>query len=320
MRSESNRSLVSESSAPSGESRPPRSQRSLRAALIGASLVVLSAVGFSGKAVLAKVLYRMGVDPLSVIGLRMGFSFPVFAALAIRTEWRSPRLRTSELAAVLALGGIGYYASVYGDFAGLAYISAGLERLVMFTYPTLVVVMAAFAFKQRISRLQLGCLLLTYAGIALAFRAEAPRPSRDLFLGAALVFASAFCYAAYLVAGTKYIHRLGAQRFTSLALSAACGSALVHAAVERRSLLGFSPSVYWLALLMAMASTVMPAFALSLGIRRIGPGPAAVLGTTGPVSTLFLAHVALGEPLTLVQLAGATLVVAGATLVATKGR
>lgn len=293
----------------------------MRGAVVGALLVVLSAVGFSGKAVLAKVLYRMGVDPLSVIALRMGFSLPVFVVVALHTERRSPRLRRSDLGAVLALGGVGYYASVYGDFAGLEHISAGLERLVMFTYPTLVVVMAALAYKQRISRVQLGCLLLTYAGIALAFRAEAPRPSRALVLGAALVFASAFSYAAYLVVGTKYIHRLGAQRFTSLALSAACFSALLHAALgDGAALLGFSSSVYGLALIMALASTVMPAFALSMGIRRIGPGPAAVLGTTGPVSTLFLAHGVLGEPLTLVQLAGATLVVLGATLVATKGR
>ncbi|HET9930825.1 MAG TPA: DMT family transporter, partial [Polyangiaceae bacterium] len=141
----------------------------MRSALVGAALVVLSAVGFSGKAVLAKVLYRKGVDPLSVIALRMGFSLPVFASLALRNELRSARLSASDLLAVLSLGAVGYYASVYGDFAGLAYISAGLERLVMFTYPTLVLLMAALVHRQRISVLQVGCLVLTYAGIALAF-------------------------------------------------------------------------------------------------------------------------------------------------------
>ncbi len=302
------------------DSLPPRSQRSLQSALVGAALVVLSAVGFSGKAVLAKVLYRRGVDPLSVIALRMGFSLPVFAAVAVRYEKRGARLARRDLLAVLLLGAVGYYVSVYGDFAGLAYISAGLERLVMFTYPTLVLVMAAIVFKHRVSAVQLGCLVLTYAGIALAFRAEAAGPSNDVMLGGGLVFASAFCYAAYLVGGTKYIHRLGAQRFTSLALTAACSSALVHFALSGRSLLNLSLSTYALALLMALASTVMPAFALSMGIRRIGPGPAAVLGTTGPVSTLFLAHVVLGEPLTLVQLAGAGLVVLGATLIAFQRR
>ncbi|MFZ5897451.1 MAG: DMT family transporter [Myxococcota bacterium] len=304
-----------------------RSTTSASAALVGAALVIVSAVGFSGKAVLAKILYRDGVDPLSVIALRMGFALPIFAASAWREERRAVRagesLNVRDAGAVLVLGGLGYYASVYGDFAGLQHISAGLERLLMFSYPTLVLLMSALAFKQRIHRVQIACLVLTYAGIALAFSAETnlgDGEQGDVWLGSGLVFASAFCYAAYLVGGSRYINRLGARRFTSLSLSAACVAALVHFAAAGGGLLDFSPRVYVLGVTMALLATVLPAFALSTGIRRIGPARAAVLGTVGPVSTLFLAYLLLGEPITVSQLLGAALVLVGATLVAFRGR
>ncbi|MGC4088436.1 MAG: DMT family transporter [Polyangiaceae bacterium] len=287
---------------------------------IGYALVLVSAVAFSGKAVLAKLMYRDGVDPLSVIALRMAFSLPVFALSAWRNERRAPRLTARDALAITLLGGVGYYASVYGDFAGLAHISAGLERLLMFTYPTLVLLMSAAAFKQPIQRFQVLCLLITYAGIALAVSAELEPSQGNLWLGSALVFASAFCYAAYLVGGTSYIDRLGARRFTSLSLSAACLAALVHFAFSGRTLLGLGARAYALSAAMALFATVLPAFALSTGIRRIGPSPAAVIGTIGPVATLFMAHWLLGEGLGPLQLAGALLVVVGATLVAFRGR
>jgi drug/metabolite transporter (DMT)-like permease len=284
-------------------------------------LVVLSAIAFSGKAILAKLLYRDGVDALTVIALRMGFSLPLlFALLSLRQERRGPRLAGRDEVAVLGLGAVGYYASVYGDFAGLEYVSAGLERLLMFTYPTLVLLLSALLFKQPIRSLQIVCLLITYAGIAIAFRAEIGASDDKVWLGSALVFASAFCYAAYLVAGARYIDRLGAQRFTALSLSAACVTALAHFGLAGRTLRGLAPRVYGLALVMAVFATVLPALALSIGIRRIGAARAAVLGTVGPVSTLFLAYALLGEPLTATQLVGAALVTLGATLVAFKGR
>ena len=298
----------------------PAQNANTPSALVGCALVVLSAVAFSGKAILAKLLYRDGVDALTVVALRMGFSLPLFALLSLRQESRGPRLAGHDALAVLALGAVGYYASVYGDFAGLEYVSAGLERLLMFTYPTLVLLMSALLFKQPMRSLQIVCLLITYAGIAIAFRAEIGASDDKVWLGSALVFASAFCYAAYLVGGARYIDRLGAQRFTALSLSAACVTALAHFGLAGRTLRGLAPRVYGLALVMAVFATVLPALALSMGIRRIGAARAAVLGTIGPVSTLFLAYALLGEPLTATQLAGAALVTLGATLVAFKAR
>jgi drug/metabolite transporter (DMT)-like permease len=138
-------------------------------------------------------------------------------------------------------------------------------------------------------------------------------------LGAALVFASAITYAAYLVRGTRYIRRLGSERFTALALSAACIATLIHFGLTGESLVGHPASVYGLGFAMAMIATVLPAFALAEGIRRIGPNAAAILGTIGPVSTLFLARWFLAEPISAMQLLGTALVLLGATLVARAG-
>lgn len=288
-----------------------------RAALGGAALVVLSSVAFSGKAVMAKLMYREGVDPITVLALRMGFSLPLFLAAAYWTGRSAAPLSRRDWGAALWLGGVAYYLSSLGDFLGLRFISAGLERLILFTYPTLVVLLSSVILRERIGRWQVTSLLVTYAGVALVFRSEMAAQSQGehVWLGAALVFGSAVTYATYLVGSTRYIRRLSAERFTSLALSAAAIATLLHFAATARPLLGYSSSVYGLGAAMAVLATVLPAFALAQGIRLIGPSASAILGTIGPVSTLFLAHSFLGEPILPMQLLGTALVLVGATLV-----
>lgn len=301
---------------PSPSLAPARPSR--RSALIGAVLVVLSSVAFSGKAVLAKLLYREGVDPITVLSLRMGFALPVFLVAAWWTSRAAPPLKRREWAAALSLGGVAYYLSALGDFIGLRFISAGLERLILFTYPTLVVLLSSVVLRERIGRRQVFALAVSYVGIALVFRAELGNgnPGEHAFLGGALVFASAISYASYLVGSTRYIRRLSSERFTALALAAASISTLLHFAATGRPLLGYSTPVYGLGLAMALVATVLPAFALAEGIRRIGPSVSAILGTIGPVSTLFLAHSFLDEPILPIQVLGTALVLVGATLVA----
>lgn len=267
---------------------------------------------------MAKLMYREGVDPVAVLALRMGFALPVYVAGVWFFGRGVARLSRRELGVSVALGAILYYGSALADFAGLRYVSAGLERLIMFSYPTLVVLMAHLFLGERVRRVDLAALLTTYAGIAIAFGAESQGDNPAL--GAILVFASAIAYAGYLVSGTRYIRRLGAERFTSIALSAASVAALLHFALARPQLLGHTPKVYALGLLMALVATVLPTYALAAGIRRIGPGPAATIGTIGPVSTLLLAHWLLGEPLSAPQMLGTGLVLAGATLIARHGR
>ena len=286
------------------------------AALYGAVLVAFSSIAFSAKAVIAKLMYERGIDPMATLALRMAFAAPAYLAVAIWTSRGAPRLSGRDVAGIVLLGTAGYYASSALDFIGLKYISAGLERLILFTYPTVVVLLSAVVLRERIRRYQAAALVVTYAGIALVFEVELDLNGEHVWLGSGLVFACSLLYASYLVGSTRYIRRLGSERFTALALLVSTGAVLAHFGLSSETVLGHPPAVYGLGFLMAVVATVLPTFALAEGIRRLGPGPSAILGTIGPVSTLFLAHWFLGEPILPIQLAGTALVLVGATAVA----
>lgn len=259
-----------------------------------------------------------------MLALRFGFSAPFFAALGFRGhlsgplsgERPAPLTRRDQLS-IVALGVLGYYLASLSDFIGLQYISAGLERLILFIYPTLVVVIESWLFKARLGRRPLLALVITYAGIALAFRGEFGNYGSDVPRGAAWVFASALTYAVYLIGAGRMVPKLGSERFTAFALLAATAAVLVHALVVHAKILGLPAAAYGLGLVMALLSTVLPAFLLARGIALIGSGPAAIVSTVGPVSTILLAYLFLQEPLSLTELAGTALVILGATLVAT---
>jgi drug/metabolite transporter (DMT)-like permease len=287
-----------------------------RTRLFGALLVLISGVAFSTKAVLVKLAYRHGIDSVSLLALRFGFSAPFFAIAAFggRLRGKRPaRISGRDQLSVVGLGVLGYYLASLCDFVGLRYISAGLERLILFIYPTLVVVIETWLFKARLGRRQLLALIITYAGIALAFRGEL---GSDVPRGAAWVFGCALTYALYLLGAGRMVPKLGSQRFTALALLAATVAVLVHALLANARILGLPASAYGIGLVMAVLATVLPAFLLARGIALIGSGPAAIISTVGPVSTILLAYFFLQEPLSLTELAGTVLVVLGATLVA----
>lgn len=314
--------VVSVPSSPVATPEPPE-RPSVRARQVkaragwGALCVVGSAVAFSAKAVIAKLGYQHGADPATLLALRMAFSLPFFVATALVTSrGRSPLPRV-ELGKIVTLGVLGYYVASVLDFYGLVYISAGLERLILFVYPTLVVVMSALWFKTPITRRTLSALGLTYAGVILAVKTETAGASGPkLWLGVSLVFGCALSYAAYLVGSGRLIPRVGSLRFTALAMIASTAAMLVHFWLVGGTFCGHAPAVYVEGLLLALVCTVLPVFLLAEGIRRIGAGPAAIIGAVGPVSTLALAHSTLGEPLHGVQLLGTALVLAGATVVA----
>jgi drug/metabolite transporter (DMT)-like permease len=223
--------------------------------------------------------------------------------------------------AVAALGFIGYYLGSYLDFAGLRYISAGLGRLILYLYPTLVLLLSAVVLKQRIRRAHLASLALSYGGIALVFQHEAAMEGdmHSLALGTLLVFAGAVCYAVYLVAGTSIVRRLGAIRLTAFGSLAATIFVLAHffVAYDPRRLV-VADEVYWLTLVMAIFSTVLPLWLLAEGLKRIGANQVALIACIGPISTIALAHVFLGEPVTASQLIGAALVLAGVMIISLK--
>ncbi len=294
-----------------------------RARWLGALLVFVSGVAFSTKAVLVKLAYRHGVDSVSLLALRFGFSAPFFAVAAFGGRLRGKRatpLTRSDQLAIVGLGVLGYYLASLCDFVGLRYISAGLERLILFIYPTLVVVVESLLFKVRLGRRQLTALALTYAGIALAFRGELGNYGSDVPRGAAWVFGCALTYALYLLGAGRMVPKLGSQRFTALALLAATAAVLVHALVVGAQIFGLGAPAYLIGLVMALLSTVLPAFLLARGIALIGSGPAAIVSTVGPVSTILLAYFFLQEPLSLTEILGTALVIFGATLVGTSPR
>ncbi len=291
-----------------------------REAWWGALCVVGSAVAFSAKAVIAKLGYRHGADPATLLALRMAFSLPFFVvAAALTSRGRAP-LPRAELGKIVGLGVLGYYLASVLDFYGLVYISAGLERLILFVYPTLVVVMSAVAFKTPVTRRTLLALALTYGGVALAVKTEtAGAGGPGMWLGVAMIFGCALSYAAYLVGSGRLIPRVGSLRFTALAMIVSTAAMLVHFLVVGGSFRGHAPVVYVDGVLLALVCTVLPVFLLAEGIRRVGAGSAAIIGAVGPVSTIALAHVLLGEPVHLVQGVGTALVLVGATVVA-RGR
>lgn len=283
-------------------------------ALFGAMFAALAAIGFSAKAILVKLAYASSVDAVTLLAIRMAFSVPFFVAIA---WWSSRNLDAQPLArqdwlAVIALGLIGYYLSSLLDFTGLQYISAGLERLILFLYPTMVVLLSAALYKRRVRGAEILALVLSYAGIALVFVHDVRTAQAGLVLGAALVFASTLTYSVYLIGAGHTIARIGAIRFTAYAMVvASIATFLQFALTHPIAALLLPQQVYLLGFIMAIVSTVLPVFMLSAAIRLIGSGHTALIGSIGPVSTLFLASLILGESLSGLQLSGAALVMAG---------
>ena len=292
----------------------------LAADRLGLLCAVLAAVGFSGKAILVKLAYRYGVDAETLLALRLAFSLPFFVVLGGIGARRAPTgLTPRDWAWLGGLGFLGYYLASYLDFLGLQYISAALERLILFVYPTLVVLLSVLWLGQPLARRTLGALALCYAGIALAVAHDLrlTGTARDLALGGVLVFGSALSYALYLLGSGRVVGRLGALRVTALASLIACGLGIGQFLLLRPLAALVQPGpVYALALAMALFSTVLPVWAVAEAIRRLGPGPVALTGSLGPIVTLLLAWLLLDEALGVGQLIGATLVVAGVTVMA----
>lgn len=273
---------------------------------------------FSLRPILIKLAYVHVVDPVTLLALRMLFSLPFFVAAAAwagRGERREPVSRR-DAGAIVFLGFIGYYFSSFADFLGLQYISAGLGRLILFLYPTIVVLLSLAFLRKRPSRRELLALVLTYSGVALVMWRAVGGANANLPLGASLVFASAVGYAVYLVAGSQVVRRVGSLRFTAYAMSVASAFCIAQFLLLRPlSALELPRQVYGLAIAMALMSTVLPVFITSEALRRIGANQVALVGALGPVTTIFFGWVGLDERMSPIQLAGAALVLFGVLLV-----
>lgn len=285
----------------------------------GFACAVLGAVCFSFKAIFVKLAYRYGVDAETLLALRMGYALPFFIVMGLSISLREPRsLSGRDRVMLLVLGITGYYLASYLDFLGLRYITAALERLILFIYPTLVVILSAVFLGKRIARAMLPPMLLCYLGIGLAVShdLDLSHAGSNVALGCLLVFGSTLSYAVYLMLSGEEVKTLGATRVAAFATSVACVLSLLQFAVMRPLTSLAQPwQVHALALAMALLSTVLPIWLIAVAMRRIGAGATSMIGTLGPVLTLLFGWVFLGESLGAIQLLGAALVIAGVLLI-----
>jgi drug/metabolite transporter (DMT)-like permease len=286
----------------------------------GLALAAFGAVAFSGKAIIIKLAYRHGVDAVTLIMLRMLFALPMFAALAWWAGRGRPALTRRDWGSIALLGFCGYYLASFLDFAGLQYVSASLERLMLYLNPTLVMLIGVVWLKRRPSGRQLAALGVSYLGVLLVFGHELQVAGEHVALGAALVFASALSYALYLVAGGEVVKRIGSLRLTGLATTVACVLCIVQFLLLRPidAATGVAPAVVWLSVINAIACTFAPIVMMMMAVERIGAPLAAQVGMVGPLSTIAMGVLFLGEPFTRWVAAGTALVLAGVWLLARK--
>ncbi len=287
----------------------------------GVLLAVGGVVFFSLRPVIIKLAYAYVVDPVTLLALRMIFSMPFFLAAALWARGGSMLrpLSRRDLAAIAGLGLLSYYAASFLDFLGLQYINAGLGRLLQFIYPTVVVILSALFLGKRATRRDIAALVLTYFGLLLVFWHALGGEQQNLWLGAGLVFASATCYAVYLVAGSEVIARVGSVRFTAYAMVVASVACIAQFFVLRPlSALDLPVEVYGLAVAMALASTVIPGFMVAEALRRIGANKVAIIGALGPVTAIALGYLGLDEIMTPLQIFGSALVLVGVVVISVK--
>jgi drug/metabolite transporter (DMT)-like permease len=289
------------------------------ALLAGLSIAIGGAILFSTKAIVAKLMYRYNVDAITVIALRMLFSVPVFALVAVWQMRSGPPLDVADRWRMLGLGLVGYYLSSTLDFLGLQFISVGLERLILFLTPTFVLLFTSLFLKRHISRVQWMALAVSYCGIVLVFAHDLQSGKGAVVTGALLVLGSAIAYAVYLLLSGELVQRIGSTRLVSYAMCVASAACLAQFFLLRpASMLAQPAPVYWYSLLNGVFCTILPVFMTMAAVQRIGAATASQAGMIGPVSTLFLGALVLGEPITAIQLGGTALVLGGIYMLSRK--
>ncbi|MDR1035275.1 MAG: DMT family transporter [Deltaproteobacteria bacterium] len=291
---------------------------------LGAALTVTAAFCFAGKTVLAKLAYREGMDPLSLICMRMilagGIFTAILAANTLRGRWRPQDLPPAKWAAVVILGIFGYYLCSFLDFAGLWYIDASLGRMILFLYPTLVVVINAVLTREPAAFRTWTALGVSYAGLLMMMAPHVTAPGPGFYKGCGLVFLSATIYAFYLVGVDRQFKKSQMPMLISVTMMVSVASVLAHYGAVRdfRALAGFTGKAYLYMVLLAVFSTVIPIYAMSAGIALLGASRAAVYNMSGPIMTLAMGALLLGERLGPLEIAGMVLIILGVSRVGSK--
>ncbi|MGJ8760093.1 MULTISPECIES: DMT family transporter [unclassified Polaribacter] len=288
---------------------------------LGVFLGVLGIVLFSSKAVMVKLAYKYNVDAITMLLLRMLFSFPFYVVIAYLYRNKNKEIKTtkSDYYWVVFFGVVGYYLASYFDFEGLTYIKASLERIILFVYPTIVILLNRLFFKQPITKFQALAIFLSYLGIVIAFSDEVDVSGNNVYLGGFFVLLSAITYASYLVGSGWLIPKFGVVKFTAYAMLVSCFCVFIHFSfMGETDLFNLPWQVYGFGLLIAVFATVIPSFLVSTSIKMISSSNFAIVAGVGPISTIVLASFFLGERLTLLQFLGAFLVVIGIVITSLK--
>jgi drug/metabolite transporter (DMT)-like permease len=286
----------------------------------GIAFAVIGVLAFSFRPILIKLSYAAHpVSPVTLLFLRMTLSLPFFLAIGWWLRNQEPRLTRRDWRGIVGLGLLGYYAASFLDFVGLQWVGAGVGRLILYLFPTLVVLLSFLFLHKQPSRREILALAMSYAGIALVVSSQVHPESRLFALGALLVFASALCYAVYLVIGSQIVKRVGSMRFTAYSTVVATVPAVIQFFVMESAQSLVLPAAVWgYAIVLATFSTVLPLFFQAEALNRIGASHFALIGALGPVSVAVTSALGLDEPFTVVQALGGALVVFGVLLVSLK--
>lgn len=287
--------------------------------LVGYACAAVGAAFFSTKAIFIKLAYQDQVDAALFLAYRMIFATPVFVAIGAwayakrRANGEAP-LDLASVAWAAFIGLIGYYVASAFDFAGLQYISAALERLVLFTYPLFVMFIGAALYGEAVTGFGIAAAAVTYIGLAIVFAADLPEGGRNTAIGTALVLGAAISFAWHQILAKRVIPRLGSMLFTSIALSTAGVACVLHQVIIGSGSFAASPRFLWLAFGCAIIATVLPTFLINAGLARVSSSAVSMIATVSPIVTIGLAITILGEPFTLADAVGAGLVLAGVGL------
>lgn len=288
----------------------------------GLALAFFGAIAFSGKAIIVKLAYRYGVDAVTLLMLRMLFALPLFVGMAWWAGRGQPRLNRGDWLRIAGLGFTGYYLSSFLDFVGLQFITASLERLIMYLTPTFVMLLGWLLYGRKFRRAHVAGMAVSYCGVFLVLGRELSFEGSRVGLGALLVFASTLTYATYMVYSGQLVQRHGSLRLVGLATSIASVCCILQFLAVRpvASVLTIAPQVIWLSVLNAALCTALPVLLVMMAIERIGPALSAQTGMVGPISTIAMGVVLLGEPFTRWVAAGTVLVITGIYVFSRAGR
>ena len=289
----------------------------------GVLISMLGAICFSTKAVVVKLAYLdYPVDAITLLAIRMLFSLPFFLASAFITSSKKENVKftSQQWLQIALLGCFGYYISSLLDFVGLKFVSADIERLILFVYPTFVLLISVFWLKRKVRPIEWVAVLITYTGLFIAFVGEARfQGSPDFYFGSTLILICAVTYAIYIGGSGSMIPVVGAIKFNSYAMSFAAVAVLIHFMVTRtQSVIGLPLSIYVYGFVMAVVSTVIPSYLVSISIKRLGANTTAIIASIGPVSTILQASLLLGESVSALEIAGTGFILLGILVISWK--